>query len=270
MSEQKKELPLAKLEYQLGSLLTKGLNAIPSDVNTDRLKINALMYIGQDKKLNELAQLNPPRIAQIVYNFIVLGLDMMNKECYIIPFKDELVVIKDYKGEIKLAKKYSVDPIREIYARVVYENDEFYFDELDHFKHKFNPFALDRGKKLGAFCTIVFENGVIQTEFVNLDEIKKVKDFSKSSGTSYSPWNNWEESMFKKTAIRKALKTISLDFKNEIISKAYVQTETDVDFNQPRKPQAESVIQKDAFVDAEFDEKLEQEVGQEVSLKDLE
>lgn len=266
MTEQpKKELALAKFENQLGSLLAKGLNAIPSDVNTDRLKINALMYIGQDETLNKLAQLNPPKIAQIVYNFIVLGLDMMNKECYIIPFKDELVVVKDYKGERKLAKKYSIDPIREIYARVVYENDEYYFDELDHFKHKFNPFALDRGKKIGAFCTIVFENGVIQTEFVNLEEIKKVKDFSKSSKSNYSPWNNWEESMFQKTAIRKALKTVSLDFKNTSIQSAYKETDNDVDFNNPtpRKSEKEVVIQKDA-IDVEFEEQ-----GQEINLKDL-
>ena len=264
MADVKNEVKvLSKFEENLVGLLGKGFKAIPSDVNTDRLKINALMYIGSDKKLTELAVNQSAKIAQIVYNFIVLGLDMMNKECYIIPFKDELVVIKDYKGERKLAKKYSIDPIREIYSRVVYEKDEFYFDDLDHFKHKFNPFNLDRGNKIGAFCTIVFENGVIQTEFVNLEEIQKVKDFSKSSKSDFSPWRNWEESMFQKTAIRKALKTLSLDFGNTMIQNAYSQTDNDVDF-APRQNKQQVTVQKDVL-DAEVVEQ-----GQEIDLHSLE
>lgn len=237
-----------KLSVILDKMVAKGISTFPKGVNAERLKINALMYIAQDKNVSEVAKNQPAKIAQIVYNFIALGLDMLNRECYIIPFKNELTILKDYKGEIKLARKYSVDPIREIFARVVYENDNYHFNELGQFVHTFDPFATDRGAKKGAYCTVIYENGVHQTEFVNADEIKKVRGFSKSSGSSYSPWNTWEDEMWRKTAIRKAMKNISLDFGSSEILQAYQETDNEIDFNAGNRSHTAPIKeQPDAF-----------------------
>lgn len=236
----------------LEAMVSKGISSFPDGVNAERLRINAMMHIMQDPKLEQVAIQNPQRVAQIVYNFIALGLDMLNKECYIIPFNGELTILKDYKGEVKLARKYSVDPIREIFSRVVYEADSYKFNEYGHFIHEFDPFSTSRGVKKGAYCTVIYENGVHQTEFVNADEIQKVRNFSKSSGSSYSPWNTWEDEMWRKTAVRKAMKNISLDFGNSETLKAYHESDNDVDFgsSSPRSSNAEIVPQDDAFADA--------------------
>ncbi len=202
-------------------------------------------------------------IAQYVYNFISLGLDMLNRECYIIPYKDKLTVLKDYKGEIKLAKMYSVNPIREIIARIVCQNDEYFFNENDHFIHKFDPFSTSRGEKVGAFCTIIYENGVRQTEFVNPEEIKKIKAVSQSANSEYSPWKKWEDEMWKKTVIKKAMKNISLDFNSTEIQNAYLNSDNDVTF--ARKTEQEPVKQKDVF-DAEDAVLVDPE---EVDIKDV-
>jgi len=177
---------------------------------------------------------------------------MLNKECYIIPFKGDLTILKDYKGEVKLARKYSVDPIREIFSRVVYETDQYRFNEYGHFIHEFDPFSTTRGAKKGAYCTVIYENGVHQTEFVNIEEIQKIRNFSKSSNSSYSPWNNWEDEMWRKTAVRKAMKNISLDFGNSETLKAYQESDNNVNFgsSSPRFSSAEVVNQSDAFDDA--------------------
>lgn len=221
-----------KFKATLTAMINKSVGALPSDINSDRLKINALMYIQQDKDLYKLACDQPDRISQYVYNFIALGLDMLNKECYIIPFGNKLTVLKDYKGEVKLVRKYAIDPIREIYARVVYEQDNYYFDEDNKFIHKFDPFKTNRGNKIGAFCTVIYQNGVQQTEFINVDEIAKVKAVSQSANSDYSPWKKWEDEMFKKTVIRKAMKNISLDFGNSEVQKAYQESDTDVSFSR--------------------------------------
>jgi recombination protein RecT len=236
-------------------MLTKGIKALPSDVNSDRLKLNALMYIAGDKKLKELAMEQPAKIAQIVYNFIVLGLDMLNKECYIIPFGNELVISRDYKAERKLAKKYSVEGIRNIQSDVVFSNDEYSY--LDgKFVHNYDPFKseAERGKRIGSYCKITYDNGVENYTFISLDEIKRVKSVSKSANSSFSPWVNWESDMFKKTAIRKAMKEISLDFGNDTIQDAYKNTDNDVDFE--RKPNAEVIDQEEPdIIDVEVVEK---------------
>lgn len=258
MSNQVQVQGEGRLSSILDKMVAKGISTFPKGVNAERLKINALMYIAQDKNVSEVAKNQPSKIAQIVYNFIALGLDMLNRECYIIPFKNELTILKDYKGEVKLARKYSVDPIREIFARVVYENDSYHFNELGQFVHTFDPFATDRGDKKGAYCTVIYENGVHQTEFVNADEIKKIRGFSKSSGSQYSPWNTWEDEMWKKTAIRKAMKNISLDFGSSEVLKVYQETDNDVDFNNGSRSSAEPIKeQNDAFdnvIDAEATE----------------
>jgi recombination protein RecT len=236
---------VAKFKDLLSDMVAKSSKAFPQDVNSERLKINALMYINQDPNLSLLAKTQPLRIAQYVYNFIALGLDMLNRECYIIPYKNKLTVLKDYKGEVKLAKKYSVEKIREIYARVVYDKDEYYF-EGERFIHKFNPFLLDRGKRIGAFCTVVYESGVQQTEFVNADEIAKVKAVSQSANSEYSPWVKWEDEMWKKTVIRKAMKNISLDFGASELQQAYLKSDNDVSF-EPRKVEEEVIVQADTL-----------------------
>lgn len=243
---------IGRFQGTLEKMISKGATSFPQGVNADRLKINALMHIAQDENLKQLAIQQPAKIAQIVYNFIALGLDMLNKECYIIPFKGDLTILKDYKGEVKLARKYSVDPIREIFSRVVYEADSYKFNEYGHFIHEFDPFSTSRGEKKGAYCTVIYENGVHQTEFVNAEEIRKIRNFSKSSSSQYSPWNNWEDEMWRKTAVRKAMKNISLDFGNSETLKAYHESDNDVDFSgaTPRSNSEPIKEQPDAFDDA--------------------
>ena len=238
--------PLAKFTDNLDSMLKKGIKALPNDVNSDRLKLNALMYIAQDAKLATIAMANPSVIAQIVYNFIALGLDMGNKECYIIPFGSTPTVIRDYKGEEKLAKKYSVNPVRNIYSRVVCENDDCGFDENGEFYHKFKPFDSDevRGKMVGSYCKVVYKDGSNDIEFVNLDEIKKVRGVSKTASSPDSIWNKWPESMFRKTAVKKMMKHVPLDFgKYSEVEKAY--KETDNDFAPNDRLTVEEVIEQD-------------------------
>lgn len=54
-----------------------------------------------------------------------LGLDFFNKEAYLVPYGSQLNYQTDYRGAKKLAKKYSIRPIRDIYAKLVREGDEF-------------------------------------------------------------------------------------------------------------------------------------------------
>lgn len=254
---------IEKFQTNLDSMLQKGIKALPNDVNSDRLKLNALMYVANEPKLKELALSKPALVAQIVYNFIALGLDMMNRECYIIPFGDKPTIIRDYKGEEKLAKKYSIKPIKNIYSNVVRKNDEKYgFDDDGHFVHKFNPFDSDeqRGDIIGSYCKVVYDDGSVDIEFVNLDEIKRVKAVSKTAHQNDSPWNKWQESMFRKTAVKKMMKHIPLDFgkyvepeQAQTVQKAFNDTDNDVDFE--RKPTKDIVEQDEPIViDVEYEE----------------
>lgn len=251
--------PLAQFEMNLDSLLDKGVAGIPSDINSDMLKMNAMMSISQNESLMKVARDQPSVIAQYVFNFVVQGLDMLAGEAYIIPYKGKLTPVIDYKGQKKIAMQYSVKPIKIIRSGVVYEKDTFDFDENNHFTHKFNPFDTNRGKAIGAYSSIIYNDGSQQDTFVNMDEINKVRKASPSSSSSYSPWSTWSESMYEKTAIRKSMKYVNLNFKSTVVQQAYKESDSDVEFDNERKSKQETVKQDDAFdfVDAEFTENKE-------------
>ena len=259
--------PLERFENNLVALLDKGVDAIPDDVNANRLKINALMAIGQDDKLLPIAKQQPAVVAQYVYNFIIQGLDMLNREAYIVPYKGKLEPIIDYRGEKKIAMQYSVKPIKIIKSGVVYEKDEFEFLDNGQFRHHFNPFTpkSKRGDMIGAYCSIIYEDGSFHDVFVEQEEIQQVKDSSPSSTSKYSPWNNWEEAMWEKTAIRKAMnRYVNLDFSkvDPAVQEAYLNTSNDVDFGNNRRKAQEVTEEVDVF-DVEYseqDEELEEVV----------
>ena len=260
MSKNEVRKPLERFELNLGSLLDKGIEAIPSDINASRLKMNALMAISQNEALMQKAQSQPSVIAQYVYNFIIQGLDMLNNEAYIVPYGGKLTPVIDYRGEKKIAMQYSVKPIKIIKSGVVHENDDFYFeDETDHFRYKPNPFATkeQRGEKIGAFCSIIYEDGSVHDVFVNKEEVEEVKNVSPSSNSKYSPWVKWEDSMWEKTVVRKAMnRYVNLDFRSPELIQAYKESSTDVQFGNKR----ETIKQEEVDVfDVEFEEETENE-----------
>ena len=253
--------PLAKFELSLDAMMQKGMGSIPKEINADRLKLNALMAISQDNNLSKHAQQQPAVIAQYVFNFVIQGLDMLNREAYIVPYNGKLTPVIDYKGQKKLAQQYSTKPIKIIKSGVVRENDTYKFDELGNFKHVYDPFSTERGELIGAFCTIIFEDEEQQSIFANKEEIEKVKNASPSSKSNFSPWVNWTESMWEKTVIRKAMKYINIDFGgNEELARAYRESDKDIEFTrQPvNQPKEQNVDVFDAeFTDVEEEKEVE-------------
>ncbi|MBC6504060.1 hypothetical protein GW742_21720 [Citrobacter freundii] len=86
-----------------------------------------------------------------------------------------------------------------IATRVVYENDTFRVwldDEGEHVLYE--PSLGDRGEIRGAFAYAKMKTGELQYEWLNIDDINKVRAASKSSDKG--PWVDWYESMARKSA----------------------------------------------------------------------
>lgn len=249
MNDRKTEL--VPFKNALEGTIKVGIKSIPHEINADRLKLNAIMAIDQNEELRKHALNQPIVIAQYVFNFVIQGLDMLNREAYIVPYKGKLTPVIDYKGLKKIAQQYSVKPIKIILSGVVRKND-VYSNKNGIFTHEFDPFLSDkeRGAFIGAFCTIKYTDGEEQTAFVNADEVNKVRNQSPSSKSEYSPWNSWEESMWEKTVIRKAMKYVNLDFGgNEYLAKAYRESDKEVEFKQHDIVEQKDVIDVEVKID---------------------
>ena len=201
---------------ELAEVLTSELalpsvsDALPKDFNKARFVQNAVSLMQDNKDLAKYPQ------AQIVPGLLkgaYLGLDFFNKECYLIPYGSDLQFQIDYKGSIKLAKKYAVRPVDEIYARIVREGDEFSEEVKDNEPIiNFKPKPFNKGKIIGAFAVCQYKDGGAKVEVMSIDQLDTAKRMSKAqTGTA---WKFFAEEMYKKTVIRRLCKGIPIELEN--------------------------------------------------------
>lgn len=185
-------------------------DALPKDFNKARFVQNAVALMQDNKDLANYPQ------AQIVPGLLkgaYLGLDFFNKECYLIPYGSDLQFQVDYKGSIKLAKKYAVRPVDEIYARIVREGDEFSEEVRDNEPViNFKPKPFNNGKIIGAFAVCQYKDGGAKVEVMSIEQLDTAKRMSKAqTGTA---WKFFAEEMYKKTVIRRLCKGIPIELEN--------------------------------------------------------
>lgn len=241
----------------LNALIDRSKANLPKHINVDLLKTNSMMYINQNNDIARYAEQNPMEVAQHLYNFVTLGLDVYRGDAYLLMYGKKLTPIIDYKGLIALVTRYSVDEILKIDFDMVKVNDKVNMLNGD-LTHEYNPFE-NRGENVGVYVAVHYKNGAIKYTHMTKEEIYKVKASSPSSSSAYSPWTKWEDSMWIKTVIRNAMKTIPLDFSklNEksgaILQSSFVEADKDIDFNVNGRTNTDEVIDQSNVVDMEVE-----------------
>lgn len=128
-------------------------------------------------------------------------------ECAIVEYKGVAQMQPMYRGLIKHASS----SIHSIQANVVYEKDLFEFEEGTNTFLKYKKsFDADRGRRVAVYCIIKLATGGDIIVVLSPSDIEKVKNASRSAKSPYSPWQTWEDEMWKKTAIKRALKLVPL------------------------------------------------------------
>ena len=211
----KKELATADtFSGQLSTALADVKEALPKDLNVARFVNNAVAVLNENSQLQEFAKENGT--AQIKAGLIkgaYLGLDFMNKEAYLVPYKNTLNFMKSYTGAVKLCKKYSIRPLKDIYAKLVREGDDYSIEIINNEpKVTFKPKPFNNGKIQGAFAVACFQDGGIQYEEMSLAELEKVRSCSKMK--SGVVWNQWTDQMYLKSVLHRLCKRIEIDFDN--------------------------------------------------------
>jgi recombination protein RecT len=217
VAEKKNELQVTFSEM-LTDKLVAVQDALPKDFNRQRFVQNAVAVMNEKP---ELAKCNKAMLAQCLMKGAYLGLDFMNKECYIVQYGNTLNFQTSYIGEIKFVKKYSKRKIKDIYAKIVREGDEYEEMIVDgHQSVSFKPIPFNNKPILGAFAVVLYEDGGMDVVSMTTEEINNTRaNYSKASNSK--AWkNSWEE-MAKKTSIRRLCKLISTDFESVEAGKAW-------------------------------------------------
>ena len=221
--------------------LTENKEALPAGFNQQRFILNCVTVIQDmmkdNKKKEQLEKINPETIPVCLAKAAYLGLDFFNGECYAIPYGGNLTFQTDYKGEIKLCKRYSKNKIKDIFAKVVRQGD-FFMEEVDGGKQnvQYRPKPFSNEQMIGAFAIVVFEDGSMMYDTMSSEDIENVRNtYSKMKDSQ--AWKSSTGEMYKKTVLRRLCKLIDLDFDNIEQQKAY-EDGGDVVFNQQSLPGA--------------------------------
>lgn len=210
---------LAEKKEAFSTTLTDGLQsnkeALPTDFNIPRFVQNSVALLnGNDTLLDYSKTYGVAAIKQGLMRGAFLGLDALNSEFHLIPYKSNLQFMIDYRGATKLMKKYSIKPVSDVSADVVRMGDEFsYWSEDGLWHHKFTPIPFNDGAVIGAFACCRFTDGTEMLAVLSKSELEKIR--SKSKMSQGMAWKDFTEEMYKKTAIHRLKKIVPLEFDNQ-------------------------------------------------------
>ncbi len=179
-----------------------------------------------------------------------LGLEPILGRAWLIPYKNnkkingewkkvyELQFQPGYQGLIDLARRSGV--INDVYAYIVYENDDFHMSFGTERMIQHIPWYMDKEKKeagniMGAYAVWVLKDGSKHFEYMSIHDIYKRRDQSQAyryamehkedKNAMDTPWVKWEEDQIIKTVIKHSSKLVpaSIEFA------AAIESDNDVD-----------------------------------------
>lgn len=180
---------------------------LPSHVRADTFVRLSQGLLRRNDQLRKVAEGNPGSFMSALLDCARLGLEP-GETYHLVPFGNEIVGIADYKGEIELI--YRAGAVSSVKAEIVYEHDEFdYNPSMDTPHHKFDPFADDRGGMRGVYAYAVMKDGAT-SRVVTLGkaEIERIRSVSKTADRKDSPWQQWPDRMWLKTAVHQLQKWV--------------------------------------------------------------
>jgi recombination protein RecT len=226
-------------------------SALPVDFNITRFVQNSVALLNGNESLIKYA--NVYGTAQIKAGLMrgaYLGLDALNQEMYLIPYKSTLQFMPSYKGMTKMAQKFSSRPIKSIFAHLVRENDEY--EEIiinGEPTVNFKAVPFNDGPIIGAFAVCVFADGGQVVESMSRKEIEVCR--SKSQAKNSPAWSSFWGEMAKKTVIRRLCKSITLDMDASTISAFEAGTEMETDIAElARRDIEENAGKQELVIDA--------------------
>lgn len=239
-----------KQETKFSVVLSEKLNseevslALPEGFNKPRFVQNCLSLLNEKPELAKYGQ------AQVIGGLIkgaYLGLDFYSQECYLVPFGNQLSFMPGYKGDMKLARKYSIRQIKDIYAKLVRDGD--FFEEIiengePSINFKAQPF--NTGKIIGAFAVVLYKDGGMEYETMNIDDLENTRNQSKAKNSP--AWKNFTGQMYKKTVIHRLCNTIDLDMDDRMRSLFMEGVDIETDVKEVAKREIEENENSEEFV----------------------
>lgn len=185
---------------------------LPSVCTPDRFARVALSCLRKNEKLVQAIQTKEGQVgvAQAFMKCAELGIEPDGRRAYLIPYKNEIQLIIDYKGIAELAMRSGF--VSNIHADKVCENDDFVYNVGAIEKHTID-FKNERGPAYAYYAIVTFKDGSKKCEVMSKHEIDQIKERA-AAWKAYKkygkecPWNTDYDEMAKKTVFKRLAKWI--------------------------------------------------------------
>ncbi len=251
---QKKSDPVADFIKTLSGGWAK---VLPNVCTPKRFARVAITCMKKNPKLLEAMQTGEGKrsLAEAFMRCAELGIEPDGRRAYLIPYKNSITLIFDYKGIVELAMRSGM--ISSIHADKVCENDEFEYNIGEIIKHKID-FRNERGDAYAYYTVVTFKDGTKKTEVMSKFEVEQIKERS-SAWASYKkygklcPWNTDYDEMAKKTVFKRASKWLPLSAEAKQAIDIDNDNETDfAAYTDERTPeQMYAPVEDDGIIDAQ-------------------
>ena len=201
-----------KVRRQIAELEQKNEISLPKNYSPENALKSAWLLLQEietrDKK-PVLQACSSVSIQNSLFDMVIQGLSPAKKQCYFIPYGNQLQLSRSYLGTMAVTKR--LQGIKDIKAHVIYDGDKFETEydidtatiKIKEFKPNFS--TVDINKIVGAFAVIVGEDGPIHTEIMTMAQIKAAWNQGATKGSSPAH-KNFSEEMSKKSVINRACK----------------------------------------------------------------
>lgn len=162
-----------------------------------------------NKYVSVLQSCSKGSIINSLFDMCIQGLSPAKKQCYFIPYGNQLQLSKSYLGNIAATKR--LKGVKNVYANVIYEGDDFaYKIDLETglkkiTKHDQSFENIDLDKIKGAYAVVVVEDGLNYVEVMNIKQIRNAWNQGQMKGNS-GAHKNFTDEMAKKSVINRACK----------------------------------------------------------------
>ena len=226
-------------------------DALPADFNIPRFVQNSIALLnGNDTLVKFNKQYGSSQIKAGLVRAAYLGLDALNAECYLVPYGSTLNLMPSYKGSVKMAKKYATRPIKEIYAKLVREGDEFEESIVNGEPSvNFHPKPFSNAKIIGVFAVCLYQDGGQVVESMSIEEVEASRSQSKSKNSI--PWGKFYGEMVKKTCLHRLCKCLSIDMDAKEWSSWNEGLEIETDQKELRNREVQANENSEDFIEVE-------------------
>lgn len=218
---------------KLDELKKDGGLAIPANYNPANALKSAFFEMTNSASGNLLEKCSRESIANSLLNMAIQGLSPAKKQCYFVPYGQNLSMQRSYFGTQKVVK--SLTNVDDIWATIIYEGDEFEI-EIEGGREriaKHTTSFLNRDNDIiGAYCIIKKSDGEEALTVMTRKEIEA----SWSQSKNKSVQNKFPQEMAKRTVINRAAKAFinTSDDSDALIQAVNDTTEEEFENDQER------------------------------------